>query len=122
MPPLPARPINQPIDARIDQCKGKHVLAALGEHNMRAILVDTQGPEIRTGNLEDGGKIALVKGSTIELTTDPVRRAPRFGVAPFPTPPPSFSHRAVTDQEGTQHLHFLRVRNPTLSEYGPQLS
>ncbi|CAN0269803.1 unnamed protein product, partial [Hapterophycus canaliculatus] len=52
------------------QCKGKHVHATLGEHNMRAVLADTQGPEIRTGNLEGGGKIALVKGSTIELTTN----------------------------------------------------
>ena len=40
---------------------------------MRAVLVDTQGPEIRTGNIEDGGKIALMQGSTIELTTNPVR-------------------------------------------------
>lgn len=40
---------------------------------MRAVLVDTQGPEIRTGNIEGGGKIALMQGSTIELTTNPVR-------------------------------------------------
>eukprot|EP00903_Cladosiphon_okamuranus_P007582 g7355.t1 len=52
-------------------CKGKHSRALLGEHNMRAVLVDTQGPEIRTGNIEGGGKIALMQGSTIELTTNP---------------------------------------------------
>lgn len=40
---------------------------------MRAVLVDTQGPEIRTGNIEGGGKVALMQGSTIELTTNPVR-------------------------------------------------
>ena len=40
---------------------------------MRAVLADTQGPEIRTGNIERGGKIALKKGSTIQLTTNPVR-------------------------------------------------
>lgn len=45
----------------------------MGEHNLRAILVDTQGPEIRTGNIEGGGKIALMQGATIELTTNPVR-------------------------------------------------
>lgn len=56
-----------------NQCKGKNAKALLGEHNMRAVLVDTQGPEIRTGNVEGGGKIALVQGSMIELTTNPVR-------------------------------------------------
>lgn len=49
-------------------------MASLGEqHNVRGVLLDTQGPEIRTGNLEGNGKISLVQGSTIELTTDPVR-------------------------------------------------
>lgn len=33
------------------------------------ILVDTKGPEIRTGNFENGG-VTLVEGSTITLTTD----------------------------------------------------
>lgn len=40
---------------------------------MRAFLLDTQGPEIRTGNVKGGGKIQLEQGATIELTTDPVR-------------------------------------------------
>lgn len=44
---------------------------------MRAVLVDTQGPEIRTGLIEGGGKIALMQGSTIELTTNPVRPGER---------------------------------------------
>lgn len=44
---------------------------------MRAVLVDTQGPEIRTGLIEGGGKIALMQGATIELTTNPVRPARR---------------------------------------------
>lgn len=55
------------------QCKGKHSKAYIGDHNVRGVLLDTQGPEIRTGNLEGGERIALVQGSTIELTTDPVR-------------------------------------------------
>jgi hypothetical protein len=31
---------------------------------------DTKGPEIRTGFLEDGGPIHLVRGQDLELTTD----------------------------------------------------
>jgi len=41
--------------------------------NLRAVLLDTQGPEIRTGGLAgDEGKlkITLTKGDTITLTTD----------------------------------------------------
>lgn len=55
------------------QCKGKHARALEMGHNVRAVLLDTQGPEIRTGMVKGGGKIELTKGSTIELTTDPVR-------------------------------------------------
>eukprot|EP00904_Undaria_pinnatifida_P004251 jgi/Undpi1/13827/HiC_scaffold_9.g03478.m1 len=55
-------------------CKGKHSKACLGEHNLRAVLLDTQGPEIRTGNVQGGGKIELVQGSTMELTTNPEHR------------------------------------------------
>ncbi|CAM9889217.1 unnamed protein product, partial [Choristocarpus tenellus] len=39
-------------------------------NNLRAFLLDTQGPEIRTGNLVGGTPIELIAGSTIELTTD----------------------------------------------------
>jgi len=35
-----------------------------------AILLDTQGPEIRTGMLEDGKPVKLVKGQVFQLTTD----------------------------------------------------
>ena len=35
-----------------------------------AVMLDTKGPEIRTGMLENGENIRLVKDSTIELTTD----------------------------------------------------
>nr|AIT70013.1 pyruvate kinase [Sargassum thunbergii] len=56
-------------------CKGKDAVASLGEqHNVRGVLLDTQGPEIRTGNLEGNAKISLEQGSTIELTTDPAYR------------------------------------------------
>lgn len=37
-----------------------------------AILLDTKGPEIRTGALKDGKKVVLESGSTFTLTTDAV--------------------------------------------------
>lgn len=51
---------------------------------MRGVLIDTQGPEIRTGNVEDGGKITMVQGSTIELTTNPVRSQAGVPAASLP--------------------------------------
>ncbi|CAM9784343.1 unnamed protein product, partial [Discosporangium mesarthrocarpum] len=52
--------------------RGKNNAALGGEaaFNLRAFLLDTQGPEIRTGNLSGGGTISLVAGGKIELTTD----------------------------------------------------
>jgi pyruvate kinase len=39
--------------------------------NETAVLLDTKGPEIRTGIFEEGvSKIVLTKGETINLTTD----------------------------------------------------
>lgn len=37
-----------------------------------AILLDTKGPEIRTGILEDGAKVALKEGDTFTLTIDEI--------------------------------------------------
>ncbi|MEI8012585.1 MAG: pyruvate kinase [Candidatus Omnitrophota bacterium] len=37
-----------------------------------ALLLDTKGPEIRTGSNKDGGLITLVKGKKVILTTDTV--------------------------------------------------
>ena len=42
------------------------------EHANVAILLDTKGPEIRTGVLKDGKKIILETGSTFTLTTDEI--------------------------------------------------
>lgn len=39
-------------------------------NNPCAIMLDTKGPEIRTGFLENGGPVHLVKGEDLELTTD----------------------------------------------------
>jgi pyruvate kinase len=49
---------------------------AMGERkNMRAALLDTKGPEVRTGLLADGAKsITLEEGAAIELTYDPAAR------------------------------------------------
>jgi len=35
-----------------------------------AVLLDTKGPEIRTGMIEGHGKISLVAGQDLEITTD----------------------------------------------------
>ena len=39
-------------------------------YNNTAIMLDTKGPEIRTGNLTDGKKISLKKGDKLILTGD----------------------------------------------------
>lgn len=35
-----------------------------------AVMLDTKGPEIRTGFLQDHANVTITKGSTVELTTD----------------------------------------------------
>lgn len=41
--------------------------------NLRAVLVDTKGPEIRTGKLQGGVDVAeIVDGSVVTLTFDDV--------------------------------------------------
>jgi pyruvate kinase len=40
------------------------------KNNPVAILLDTKGPEIRTGFYAEGKTITLVKGQDLELTTD----------------------------------------------------
>jgi len=47
---------------RIRKEEGKHI----------AILLDTKGPEIRTGLLKDGQKVQLVEGDTFVLTTEEI--------------------------------------------------
>ena len=42
------------------------------EHANTAILLDTKGPEIRTGVLKDGKKIQLTENATFILTTDEI--------------------------------------------------
>lgn len=42
------------------------------EHATTAILLDTKGPEIRTGTLKDGKKVMLNTGATFTLTVDQI--------------------------------------------------
>ena len=42
------------------------------EHANTAILLDTKGPEIRTGALKDGKKVMLETGATFILTTEQI--------------------------------------------------
>jgi pyruvate kinase len=61
---------------------GKHQLLATGSHmnlpnNLRAILVDTKGPEIRTGPLQGNAEVAEIEvGATVELTLEDVSTDP----------------------------------------------
>jgi pyruvate kinase len=59
----------------LKKCQGRHAhLMEEGDKNIRAILLDTKGPEIRTGKLrgDTSGKetISLAVGNTITLHTD----------------------------------------------------
>jgi len=63
--------------SNLQKCKGRHGLALPGRTklpNVRAVLLDTRGPEIRTGKLrhDHSGKetINLEAGSTLRLQTD----------------------------------------------------
>ncbi len=43
--------------------------------NLRPVLLDTQGPEVRSGSFAGGVKeVEFVKGATVRLTTDPAMR------------------------------------------------
>lgn len=67
--------------ARLNFSHGDHKAHGQSVDNLRealklrpdkhcAIMLDTKGPEIRTGMNKDGKSIKLVKGQTLELTTD----------------------------------------------------
>lgn len=48
-------------------CRGVH---SKHNFNLRAVLLDTKGPEIRTGKMKDGNKVLLQTGNEITLTND----------------------------------------------------
>ncbi|RLN77593.1 hypothetical protein BBJ28_00000448 [Nothophytophthora sp. Chile5] len=50
-------------------CRGVH-FSDKQNFNLRAVLHDTKGPEIRTGKMLNGKKITLEKGKEVVLTTD----------------------------------------------------
>lgn len=54
--------------ARMDMLK----MVREEEHSNTAILLDTKGPEIRTGVLKDGKKVLLETGSMLTLTADDI--------------------------------------------------
>lgn len=54
--------------ARMDMLK----MVREEEHSNTAILLDTKGPEIRTGVLKDGKKVMLETGSTLTLTAEDI--------------------------------------------------
>lgn len=39
-------------------------------HQMVATMLDTKGPEVRTGKLEGGRTVVYQKGTEVEITTD----------------------------------------------------
>ncbi|KUF94262.1 hypothetical protein AM588_10009832 [Phytophthora nicotianae] len=51
-------------------CRGVHA-EGQAKFNLRAVLHDTKGPEIRTGKMRDGKKVKLESGKSVVLTTDP---------------------------------------------------
>jgi pyruvate kinase len=44
------------------------------KHNLRMVMLDTQGPEIRTGSFGTDGSIELIQGNKVVLTTDESHR------------------------------------------------
>ena len=62
----------------IRSANGRHAELTAGAtinmpSNLRAVLVDTKGPEIRTGPLQGGAEVVeLTTGCTVEVTTDDV--------------------------------------------------
>jgi pyruvate kinase len=82
----------------VQQAPGKHAERIAthsanknSPHNLRAILVDTKGPEIRTGPLQGQAKIvSIATGATVELTTRPVGDDP-------PPVTPAGPHRIQVD-------------------------
>ena len=64
----------------LKQRPGKHVKIYLYDKVMEqvAVMLDTKGPEIRTGYLVDGKAVTIEKDSIVEITTD-------YTVRLFPT-------------------------------------
>jgi pyruvate kinase len=60
---------NLNLSPGVNQSSGK------AEFNLRAVMLDTQGPEIRTGMFVEGVKeVTLVSGEEVTLTTDEAKR------------------------------------------------
>jgi len=60
---------------KLSSCQGMHNRLLDRDYNMLALLLDTKGPEIRTGMVEKNGAIIeLSDGDTVLLTTDPSKK------------------------------------------------
>jgi len=101
--------------ALVRNAPGRHAELAAGStrrmpHNLRAVLVDTKGPEIRTGPLQGNADVQnFAVGSTVEVTTEDVSNDP----APES---PDGPHRLQIDYQSiAQTLH---VGSPVLLDDG----
>lgn len=57
------------------KCKSIGQKSFTADDNLRGVMLDTQGPEIRTGSFASGVKeVELTKGNKVVLTTDPNMR------------------------------------------------
>jgi len=77
--------------ALVRNAHGRHAELSAGAtlpnipSNLRAILVDTKGPEIRTGPLQGGAEVVeLATGSVVEVTTEDVSSDPKPETADGP--------------------------------------
>ena len=76
-----------------------------------ACLLDTQGPEIRTGNVE-GGTVSLEQGSLLTLTTQTVvGNGERVTVKYKPLPKEVTPGQDIFIDDGTLHLRVEEVRD-----------
>eukprot|EP01041_Mallomonas_annulata_P005781 gene5781-11681_t len=51
-------------------CRGVHNYGIGEDFNLRAVMLDTQGPEIRTGSFEDNSKVQLEIGNEVILSNN----------------------------------------------------
>lgn len=61
-------------------CSEGELVDGRGESNLRAVMLDTQGPEIRTGSFKDVKELELVMGNKLILSiSDEVRTSQSVG-------------------------------------------
>jgi pyruvate kinase len=76
-----------------------------------ALMLDTKGPEIRTGLVADGGKVTLKKGEAVTLTVDGAECTPRrisLSYKPLPKEISAGQHVFIAD--GLIDLEVTEIR------------